>query len=80
MFTCRRSVIDLDATANNQLYLVAFMCTTFGARLIFTKKTNAGKCCIDICNAEIQCTVIKKLGVIFVLRWFEKLKLAKNSS
>ena len=44
--------IDDNGTPGNQIRVVAFMCTTFSTRFIFTKKW-LQNVFLEICNAEI---------------------------
>ena len=46
----RRQRAELDS---NLIYFVAFKCTTFGERFIFTKIQNIAKWFFDICNTEM---------------------------
>ena len=60
-------------------WCLCVLCTTFGKRFIFTKKSNAAKCFFNICiNVIAPCC--RKLGVIkhFSSKVFWKLKLANN--
>jgi len=58
-------VAQLNSTyklmGSNQIRVVAFMCTTFLPRFIFTKKSNVAKCfLISVFNCEIaQCSGAK---------------------
>ena len=64
------SWLQVCIPGSNQVYFLVFMCTTFGKRFIFTKKSKAAKCFFYICINEIA-PFCQKLGVILVVKWFK---------
>ena len=69
--------IDDNGTPGNQIRVVAFMCSTFSTRLIFTKKNQRLlNVFLEICNAEMA--VLTKIERRFSNKVILKLKLTIN--
>ena len=71
--------IDDNGTTGNQFRIVTFMCTTYSARVIFTKKSRVARCLffffgyLQICNADRA--VLTKIERQFSNKVILKLKL-----
>jgi hypothetical protein len=71
--------IDQFVPHINQIRVLTFMCTTFGARFIFTKKSNIAKrflISVMLCRQKLDVISVNK--VISKLK-FEKLNMVLNT-